>query len=48
MSSTAPETEYVHIDKQSPAVYQAQIAVAKAVRHATTEAGMDRRFVELI
>ncbi|WP_370181675.1 carboxymuconolactone decarboxylase family protein [Rhodococcus wratislaviensis] len=48
MSSTAPETEYVHIDKQSPAVYQAQIAVAKAVRHATTAAGMDRRFVELI
>ncbi|MDT2004722.1 carboxymuconolactone decarboxylase family protein [Rhodococcus opacus] len=48
MSSTSAENDYVHIDRQSPAVYQAQIAVAKAIRHEAREAGFDRRFVELI
>ncbi|SNS19401.1 carboxymuconolactone decarboxylase family protein [Rhodococcoides kyotonense] len=38
----------VLIDKQNPEVFKAQLAVAKAVRNATNEAGMDRRFVELV
>lgn len=38
----------VPIDKAHPAVYQAQLGVAKAVRHATGEVGFDRRFVELL
>ncbi|TQC44964.1 carboxymuconolactone decarboxylase family protein [Rhodococcus sp. WS4] len=48
MSSTSAENDHVHIDTQSPAVYQAQIAVAKAIRHEAREVGFDRRFVELI
>lgn len=38
----------VFIDKQSPAVYAAQVEVAKAVRGAVSSAGFDRRFAELI
>lgn len=38
----------VPIDKAHPAVYQAQLGVAKAVRHATAEVGFDRRTVELL
>ena len=38
----------VFIDKQSPAVYAAQVEVAKAVRGAVSFAGFDRRFAELI
>ncbi|MBY6410111.1 carboxymuconolactone decarboxylase family protein [Rhodococcus sp. BP-252] len=38
----------VLIDKHDPEVFKAQVAVAKAVRAATHDAGMDRRFVELV
>jgi hypothetical protein len=46
---TADETfARVAIDKQHPLVYRAQIEVAKAVRKATQEAGLDRALVELV
>lgn len=49
MSADASAVEHrVLIDKAHPAVYQAQLAVAKAVRHATGDAGFDRKFVELL
>lgn len=38
----------VSIDRTHAAVYKAQVAVAKAVRKAVTEAGLDRRLAELI
>src|SRR4051794_1219136 len=38
----------VRIDKQHPQVYRAQIEVAKAVRAAAEEAGLDRALVELV
>ena len=41
MSSTSAENDYVHIDRQSPAVYQAQIAVAKAIRRGNIESDDD-------
>lgn len=41
-------TRRVPIDKTHPAVYQAQLGVAKAARHATGDVGLDRRFVELL
>jgi AhpD family alkylhydroperoxidase len=46
---TADETPTrAAIDKQHPQVYRAQIEVAKAVRKATQEAGLDRALVELV
>lgn len=49
-SQTAADatTSRVRIDKQHPQVYRAQIEVAKAVRRATQDAGLDRRLVELV
>jgi AhpD family alkylhydroperoxidase len=44
--SEAPARTY--IDKQHPAVYHAQLAVAEAVRQATAAAGLDRGLVELL
>ena len=41
-------TTRVLIDKQSPEVYRAQIEVAKAVRRAAADAGLDRTLVELV
>lgn len=38
----------VLIDKQSPEVYRAMIEVARAVRKAAQDAGLDRRLVELV
>jgi AhpD family alkylhydroperoxidase len=38
----------VRIDKQHPQVYRAQLEVAKAVRAATDDAGLDRTLVELV
>ncbi|MFZ2527411.1 MAG: carboxymuconolactone decarboxylase family protein [Rhodococcus sp. (in: high G+C Gram-positive bacteria)] len=38
----------VPIDKQTRAVYRAQVAVAVAVRDAVAEAGLDRTLVELV
>jgi AhpD family alkylhydroperoxidase len=38
----------VRIDKQHPQVYRAQVEVAKAVRAAAEEAGLDRTLVELV
>lgn len=38
----------VSIDRTHAAVYKAQVAVAKAVRQAVTDAGLDRRLAELI
>jgi AhpD family alkylhydroperoxidase len=38
----------VRIDKQHPAVYQAQIEVSNAVRTATADAGLDRLLVGLV
>ena len=38
----------VRIDKQSPPLYRAQIEVAKAVRKAAEDAGLDRTLVELV
>lgn len=49
MSADASAVRHrVSIDKAHPAVYEAQLGVAKAVRHATGEAGFDRRTVELL
>lgn len=45
--STA-EQPRVSVDKQSRAVYRAQVAVAVAVRDAVKEAGLDRTLVELV
>jgi len=38
----------VSIDKQHSSIYRAQIEVAKVVRKATREAGLDRRLIELV
>jgi AhpD family alkylhydroperoxidase len=38
----------VRIDRQHPQVYRAQIEVARAVRAAVADAGLDRRLVELV
>ncbi|MGV9746153.1 carboxymuconolactone decarboxylase family protein [Rhodococcus zopfii] len=38
----------IPIDKQTRAVYRAQVAVAVAVRDAVSEAGLDRTLVELV
>lgn len=38
----------VPLDRQTPAVYKAQVAVAAAVRKAVSEAGLERRLAELI
>jgi AhpD family alkylhydroperoxidase len=38
----------IPIDKQTRPVYRAQIEVAKAIRQATADAGLERRLVELV
>lgn len=38
----------VRVDKQTPKVYRAQVAVATAIRQAAKDAGLDRTLVELI
>lgn len=38
----------VRIDRQHPELYRAQIEVARAVRAAVADAGLDRRLVELV
>jgi AhpD family alkylhydroperoxidase len=46
--STAAHGTRVPIDKQTPQVYRAYIDVAKAVRRATKDVGLDRTLVELV
>lgn len=41
-------SERVLLDKQTPEVYRAQVAVAKALRTAVEGAGLDRRLAELV
>lgn len=49
VSAEASAVEHrVLLDKVHPAVYQAQLDVAKAVRHAAGDVGFDRKFVELL
>lgn len=43
-----PTSGRVAIDRQHPQVHRAQIEVAKAVRRAAREAGLDRTLVELV
>lgn len=38
----------IHLDKQSPAAYQALVATADAVRATAAQAGLDRVLVELV
>ena len=45
---TTSDAPRVLIDKQSRAVYRAQVAVAVAVRDAVEKAGLDRTLVELV
>jgi AhpD family alkylhydroperoxidase len=42
------EQRRVRIDKQHPLIYRAQLEVARAVRAATEEAGLNRALVELV
>ncbi len=42
------DTEHLHIDKQSPAVYQSLVGVSTAVMAAAKEAGLSRQLVELV
>jgi AhpD family alkylhydroperoxidase len=42
------ESEHVHIDRQSPAAYQALIAVATTARKNAQDSGLSRELVELI
>ena len=42
------DTEHLHIDQQTPAVYASLVGVSKAVASAATDAGLSRRLVELI
>src|SRR4249919_3515684 len=44
----AADTERVLIDKRCPRVYHSLLALAKAVRDAAQEVGLDRRLVELV
>jgi len=46
--TTAGDGTRVPIDKQTPQVYRAYIEVAKAVRRATRDVGLDRTLVELV
>jgi len=46
--TTAGDGTRVLIDKQTPQTYRAYIEVAKAVRRATKEVGLDRTLVELV
>lgn len=50
MSDTAPHPEQrrVFVDKQSPKAYHALVQTSEAVRATAADAGLDRRFVELI
>lgn len=42
------DTEHVHIDQQTPAVYQSLVGVSTAVAKAAKHAGLSRHLVELI
>lgn len=42
------DTEHLHIDQQTPAVYTSLVGVSTAVARAATEAGLSRRLVELV
>ena len=46
--NTLPDSSRVAIDKHSPQVFRAQIEVARAVRKATKDAGLDHALVELV
>ncbi|MGW0998834.1 carboxymuconolactone decarboxylase family protein [Streptomyces sp. NPDC002520] len=46
--TTGSAARRIFIDKQSPAAYQALVQTSEAVRTVTTEAGLDRRLVELV
>jgi len=42
------ESEHVHIDRQSPSVYQALINVASTARSVAQECGLSRELIELV
>ena len=42
------DTEHVHIDKQTPAAYQALVGVSTAVMKVAKDAGLSRNLVELV
>jgi AhpD family alkylhydroperoxidase len=42
------DTEHIHIDKQSPAAYQALVGVSTAVAATAKDAGLPRSLVELV
>lgn len=44
----AMHTEHIHIDKQTPSVYQALVGVSTAVYAAAKAAGLSRSLVELV
>ncbi|MEV7598156.1 carboxymuconolactone decarboxylase family protein [Kitasatospora sp. NPDC089797] len=46
--TVVPAGRRVFIDKQSPTAYKALLGAAEAARAAATEAGLDRRLVELV
>ncbi|GAA3251713.1 carboxymuconolactone decarboxylase family protein [Streptomyces lavendulae] len=47
-TGTHPTNGRIHLDKQSPAAYQALVKTADAVRATAAEAGLDRILVELV
>ncbi|MFI9364999.1 carboxymuconolactone decarboxylase family protein [Kitasatospora sp. NPDC053057] len=46
--TVVPAARRVFIDKQSPKAYKALLAAAEAARAVATDAGLDRRLVELV
>ncbi len=42
------DTEHIHIDKQSPEVYQSLVGVSTAVARIAKEAGLARSLVEMV